>query len=163
MKTKNKIRFLSQAAAIAAIYVILTLLTNVFGLANGVIQIRFSEALTVLPCIMPSAVPGLFIGCLISNTLTGAMVLDILFGSIATLIGAVFTYLLRKHKILAPIPPIVANTLIIPFVLSYVYNFDGSIWYFMLTVGIGEIISCGVLGYLLLSVFKRIPQKYKQI
>ena len=150
---------MAQAATIAAIYVILTLMTNVFGLANGVIQIRFSEALTVLPCIMPAAVPGLFIGCLISNTLTAAMALDILFGSLATLLGATFTYRLRKYKFLAPIPPIVSNTLIIPFILSYVYNFDGAIWYFMLTVGVGEIISCGVLGYMLLLTLNRMPRQ----
>ena len=156
----NKIRFMAQAAAIAAIYVVLTLLANMFGLANYAIQVRFSEALTVLPCIMPSAIPGLTIGCLIANLLTGAMALDILFGSIATLLGAIFTYLLRKYKVLAPLPPIISNTLIIPFILAYVYNFEGSIWYFMITVGIGEIISCGILGYILLLSLKRLPGKY---
>lgn len=156
----NKIRFMAQAAAIAAIYVVLTLLANMFGLANYAIQVRFSEALTVLPCIMPSAIPGLTIGCLIANLMTGAMALDILFGSIATLLGAIFTYLLRKYKALAPLPPIISNTLIIPFILAYVYNFEGSIWYFMITVGIGEIISCGILGYILLLALKRLPKNY---
>lgn len=160
MKTKNKIRFMSQAAAIAAIYVILTLMTNLFGLANGVIQVRFSEALTILPCLMPSAIPGLTVGCFIANTLTGAMVPDIIFGSLATFLGAIFTYLLRKHKFLSPLPPIFFNTMIIPFILSYVYCFKGSLQYFILTVGIGEVISCGILGYALLLVLKRIPKKY---
>ncbi len=158
MKKRNKIRFMAQAAAIAAIYVVLTLMTNMFGLANGAIQVRISEALTVLPCIIPAAVPGLFIGCLISNLMTGAAALDIIFGSLATLIGAVFTYILRKNKALSPIPPIISNTLIIPLVLAFVYQFEGSIWYFMITVGIGEIISCGVLGYLLLIALKRLPK-----
>lgn len=158
MKKSNNIRFMIQGAAIAAIYVVLTLIANMFGLANYAVQVRFSEALTVLPAYMPSAIPGLTIGCLIANLLTGAMAPDIIFGSLATLIGAVFTYLLRRHKWLAPIPPIISNTLIIPFILAFVYKFEGSVWYFMITVGLGEIISCGVLGYVLMSVVKRLPR-----
>ena len=84
-----------QAALIAAMYVVLTWLANIFGLANGAIQVRFSEALTILPYFTPAAIPGLFVGCIISNTITGAAVWDILFGSLATLIGAFFTYKLR--------------------------------------------------------------------
>ena len=157
MKNKN-IRFAVQAATIAALYTALTLLANLFGLANYAIQVRFSETLTVLPCFTPAAVPGLFLGCLLSNILTGALPLDIVFGSVATLLGAIFTRLLRKYKVLAPLPPIISNTLIIPFVLAFVYNFEGSIWYFALTVGLGEIISCGALGYLLMSAMKRFPK-----
>ncbi len=159
MRRKHNIRYLVQSATIAAIYVMLTLMANMFGLANYAVQVRFSEALTVLPAYIPAAIPGLTIGCLIANLLTGAMVPDIIFGSLATLIGAVFTYLLRKHKWLPPLPPIVSNTLIIPFILAYVYKFEGSIWYFMLTVGLGEIISCGILGYILMSVIKRLPKQ----
>lgn len=144
-----------QAAMIAAIYVVLTFVANAFGLANFAIQVRFSEALTILPFFTPAAIPGLFVGCLLSNILTGCMPLDILFGSLATLLGALGTYALRKYKWLAPIPPIVANTLIVPFVLAYVYKFEGSIPYFMLTVSIGEIISCGVLGMLLLFALQK--------
>ena len=144
-----------QAAMIAAIYVVLTFIANAFGLANYAIQVRFSEALTILPFFTPVAIPGLFVGCLLSNILTGCMPLDILFGSLATLIGACGTYALRKYKWLAPIPPIIANTLIVPFVLAYVYKFEGSIPYFMLTVSIGEIISCGILGMLLLFALQK--------
>ncbi len=158
-RRKSNVRYLVQSATIAAIYVVLTLMANMFGLANYAIQVRFSEALTVLPAYMPSAIPGLTIGCLISNLLTGAMALDIVFGSIATLIGAIFTYIFRRDKWFAPIPPIVSNTLIIPFILAFVYKFEGSIWYFMLTVGLGEIISCGILGYILMSVINRLPRK----
>ena len=86
-----------QAALIAAMYVVLTWLANIFGLANGAIQVRFSEALTILPYFTPAAIPGLFVGCIISNTITGAAVWDILFGSLATLIGAFFTYNLLRH------------------------------------------------------------------
>ncbi len=159
MKVKNNVRFIVQSAIIAAIYVVLTLMANMFGLANYAVQVRFSEALTILPAYTVSAVPGLTIGCLIANLLTGALAPDIIFGSLATLIGAVFTYLLRQHKLLAPLPPILSNTLIIPFILAYVYKFEGSVWYFMTTVGLGEIISCGILGYILMSVIKRLPKQ----
>lgn len=159
MKTKNNVRFIVQSATIAAIYVVLTLMANMFGLANYAVQVRFSEALTVLPAYMSSAIPGLTIGCLIANLLTGALAPDIIFGSIATLIGAVFTYIFRKDKWFAPFPPIISNTLIIPFLLAFVYKFEGSVWYFMITVGLGEILSCGILGYILMSVIKRLPRK----
>jgi len=150
MKT-SKTQFLTQAAIIAALYVVLTIIANIFGLANYVIQVRFSEALTILPFFTPAAIPGLFIGCLLSNLLTGCLPLDIIFGSLATLLGALGTYALRKQKWLAPIPPIAANVLIVPFILAYVYQFEGSIPYFMVTVGIGEVISCGILGMILLN------------
>ena len=153
---QNKTVFLTKAAAIAALYVILTLLANAMGLANYSIQVRFSEALTILPAFTPAAIPGLFIGCLLSNILTGCIVWDIVFGPLATLLGALGTYLLRKKsKWLATIPPILFNTLIIPFVLSYAYQFEGSLPYFILTVGIGEIISCGILGMILYSALSK--------
>lgn len=151
MKNKKAL-FITQAAMIAAIYVVLTYFINAFELASGAVQIRISEALTILPVFTPAAIPGVFLGCLLSNLLTGGIVWDVVFGSLASLIGAVGTYLLRKHKYLAPIPPIVANTLIVPFVLSYGYGIPGSIPFFMLTVGIGEVISCYVLGVLLMTV-----------
>ena len=151
----KKILFLTHAALIAALYVVLTMIANAMGLANYAIQIRFSEALTILPFFTPAAVPGLFVGCLLSNLLTGCAIPDIIFGSIATLLGALGTLYLGKSKWLAPIPPIAANTLIIPFILAYVYQFEGSLPYFMLTVGIGEILSCGILGMLLLNILQK--------
>ena len=154
MRNKN-VRFITQAALIAAIYVVLTIFISAFNLASGAIQVRISEALTILPYFTPAAIPGLWIGCLLSNLLTGCMPFDVVFGSLATLLGAVGTYLLRKNKWLAPIPPIVSNTLIVPFVLAYVYNAKGTIPFFMLTVGIGEVISCYVLGSILLNVLNR--------
>lgn len=158
----KKVVSLTHAAVIAALYVVLTYVAYSLGLANHAIQVRFSEALTILPFFTPAAVPGLFIGCLLSNILTGCMPLDVLFGSLATLIGALGTYFLcgqaktsvQTNKIqiwLAPLPPILANTLIVPFVLAYVYQFEGSIPYFMATVALGEIISCGILGIILLK------------
>lgn len=151
----KKVLFVTQAAVIAALYVVLTLLANAFGLANYAVQVRFSESLTILPFFIPAAIPGLVIGCFLSNILTGCMLLDIIFGTIATLLGALGTWALRKHKWLAPIPPIVANTIIVPFVLAYVYQFEGSIPYFMLTVGAGEVISCGILGMILLFALEK--------
>lgn len=156
MKNK-KAYFITQAAVIAAIYVVLTVAINAFDLANGAIQVRISEALTILPFFTPAAVPGLFIGCLLSNFITGAPIWDVIFGSLATLLGALGTYALRKWKWCAPIPPILANVLIIPLILQYAYGLPGGIPFFMLTIGIGEIISCGILGMLLLFLL----QKYR--
>lgn len=152
---KNSIRFTVYSAVIAALYVSLTLISNAFGLASGVIQVRLSEALTILPIFTPAAIPGLFLGCILANIITGSVVLDVIFGSIATLIGAVFTYYLRRFRILPLIPPILSNTIIIPFILAYVYKFEDSIGYFMITVGMGEIISCGILGFLLGEALKK--------
>ena len=156
MKRNNKALFITHAAIIAALYVVLTYAASMLGLSSGVIQIRFSEAMTILPFFTPAAIPGLFIGCLLANILSGAIVWDVIFGSLATLIGAVFTYLLRKKsKWLAPLPPIVSNTVIIPLVLTYAYGVPDGLPYLMLTVGIGEIISCGVLGMLLLRCLEK--------
>lgn len=154
MKNK-KVILITQAGVIAALYVVLTLLANALGLANYAIQVRFSEALTILPFFTPAAIPGLFAGCLLSNLITGCAPMDVVFGSLATLIGAIGTYVVRKNKWLTPIPPIVANIIVVPLVLAYVYQFEGSLFYFAITVGIGEIISCGVLGLLLLNALNK--------
>lgn len=155
MKDK-KVIYLTQAAMIAALYVVLTLVAASLGLDHYAIQLRFSEALTILPFFIPAAIPGLFVGCLLSNLLTGCIIWDILFGSMATLLGALGTYFLRKKsEWLAPLPPILSNTVIVPFVLAYAYHAEGTIPFFMLTVGIGEVLSCGVLGILLLKVLKK--------
>lgn len=160
MNMRNKgVLFMVQAAMIAAVYVVLTYFISAFNLASGAIQVRISEALTILPVFTPAAVPGLFIGCFLSNLLTGCMPLDVVFGSLATLLGALGTYALRRNRWLAPIPPIVSNTLIVPFVLSYVYMAEGTIPFFMLTVGVGEVISCYVLGNILYSALN----KYKNV
>ncbi|MDD3240573.1 MAG: QueT transporter family protein [Lachnospira sp.] len=151
--SKMSVRYITQGAVIAAIYVVLVFVFNYWSF--GPIQFRIAEALTILPYFTPAAIPGLFVGCLIANITGGAIIWDIVFGSIATLIGAVGTYLLRKHKWLAPIPPIVANTIIVPFVLKYAYGSEGMLVYFMGTVGLGEIIVCGVCGMLLLFALNK--------
>ncbi len=149
----KKVNVICLAAVIAALYVVLTYVFSAF--ASGVVQVRVSEALTVLPYFTPAAIPGLAIGCLLSNWFTGCVIWDILFGSLATLIGALGSYALRKHQWLVPIPPIAANMIIVPFVLRYAYGAPDAIPFMMATVGAGEIISCYVLGMLLLLALKR--------
>ena len=161
MKKTKGTRLLVQSSVVAAIYVALTLVSGMFGLSSGVIQLRLSEALCVLPVFTVSAVPGLFVGCIIANLITGSIALDIVFGSLATLIGAILTRKLRGNTFAALLPPILSNTLIIPFVLKYAYGFSGSVLYFMLTVGFGEILSCGVLGYIVITALKRHPNLFK--
>ena len=134
----QKVLFVTQGAMIAALYVVLTLFANALGLSSYAIQVRFSEALTILPFFTAAAIPGLYVGCILANLLAGGLILDVIFGSLATLLGALGTYALRKYKWLAPLPPIVFNVLIIPFILAFVYHFEGSIPYFMATVGIGR-------------------------
>lgn len=146
----KKVLFLTHAAMIAAIYVVLTLVFQ--AISFGEIQVRIAESLTILPAFTPAAIPGLFIGCIIGNIFGGSILPDIILGSLATLIGACFTYLLRKqNKYLAPLPPIISNTIIVPLILRYAYGFNLPIAFMMLTVGIGEVISCGVLGMILYS------------
>ena len=160
--TPTSLTVMVQAAMIAAIYVVLTFIANAFGLANYAVQVRFSEALTILPYFTPAAIPGLFVGCLLSNILTGCALPDIIFGSIATLLGALGTYALRRWKWCAPICPIISNMIIVPLVLIYGYGLliEGfsvlqCFGYYCLTVGAGEVISCGILGMTLLLTLEK--------
>lgn len=155
MKTKFSAIFLAQAAAVAAIYIVLTFLANALGLSSGAVQVRFSEALCVLPIFMPSAIPGLFVGCILANALTGSIIVDIIFGSIATLVGAVLTRKFKDNLFLAILSPILSNTIILPFVLKFAYAFEGSLIYFAVTIAAGEIISCGILGFSLAKALKK--------
>ena len=153
-------RELTLSAVIAALYVCLTFVSGMFGLSSGVIQLRLSEAMCILPVYTAAAVPGLFLGCIVSNLLSGGIVMDVVFGSIATLIGAIGTRLIgERHRILALVPPILANTLIIPFVLRYAYGAEDALVFMFFTVGLGEVLSCGVLGYLLSRAMKKAVDK----
>ncbi|MBR6614754.1 MAG: QueT transporter family protein [Lachnospiraceae bacterium] len=154
---ENKTRNLVFGALIAAIYVVLTMVFR--PISYGPIQFRISEALCVLPYFTPAAIPGVFIGCLISNMLGGAVLMDVVFGSLATLIGALGSWLLRKNRWLVSVPPILSNTLIIPWVLKFAYGSEDLVWYMMITVGIGELLAIGVLGQLLITVLA----KYRNI
>ncbi len=158
----KKVLFITQAAVIAAIYVVLTVFVAALNLASGQIQVRISEALCVLPFFTPAAIPGLWIGCLIANLVTGASVFDIVFGSLATLLGAIGTYLLRKRKFLCTLPPVISNMIIIPLLLRFAYGLvwtwkgmDISIPAYMVTVGLGEAISVCLVGYILLNVLNK--------
>lgn len=151
-------QFVTQSGLIAAFYVALSLLSEAFGLSAGPVQFRLSEVLTVLPIFTYAAIPGLFVGCVISNLLSGCVILDVVFGSIVTLVAAILTYMLRKFKILPLLPPIVLNAFIIPIIFKYCYMLNDAYYYMVLTVGLGEIVTCGVLGFLLrkaLSKFER--------
>nr|WP_325298008.1 QueT transporter family protein [uncultured Dysosmobacter sp.] len=154
-------RQLATAGIIAALYTVLSLFANVFGVAYGPIQCRFSEALTVLPFFLPEAVPGLFIGCLVTNLMSTVGPLDIIFGSLATLLAALWT---RKmpSKWLAPLPPVLCNAVIIGAMIAwyeagFTAAFPGLFAYNAFTVGLGEAIACYVLGLLLLQLLPRIP------
>ncbi len=164
---KDSTRYVALGGMIAALYVVLTYVANLFGLASGAIQVRLSEALTILPVFTAAAMPGLAVGCLLANILTGCVVWDVIFGTLATLIGAVGTRLLRNKPYVAWIPPVVSNAVIIPIVLMKAYGVEdvavfgqtfagNALWpMLVLTVGIGEIISCGLLGLMLYQTLKK--------
>ena len=152
-KSDEKVIHMVQAAMIAAVYVALTL--PIQPIAYGPIQFRVSEALTTLPYFTSAAIPGVTIGCFLSNILMGAPLPDIIFGTLATLIGTIFSRMLRRQKFLVCIPPILSNALIIPWVLKFAYEFDDAVPFMMLTVGAGEVLAAGVLGTMLLLALER--------
>ena len=155
---KNGTLKIVNGGMIAALYVVLTVIAAQFNLASGAIQVRFSEALTIMPVFTAAAVPGLAAGCVLANLLTGCAAWDVVFGSVATLIGAVGTRLLKDKPLLAWIPPVLSNMAIIPVILIKVYGVPDAWWFLVLTIGAGEVLSCGVLGLLLYHSAKRIPQ-----
>ncbi len=154
---KGKTLFLTRSALIAALYVALTCISGALGLASGVIQIRISEALCVLPALMPSATFGVTLGCLIYNVFFSGNPLDMIFGTLATLLGALGATLFKKKPYLASIPTILSNILIIPFVIALGTS-DGSLAsvpFYMLTIGIGEVTACGIFGSVLIGALKK--------
>ena len=150
-KDRSKIRMIAYGGIIAALYAVLTIAFE--PISYGEVQLRVSEALTILPMFTPAAIPGLFIGCVLANILGGGVIWDVIFGSIATLIGAVFSYMLRKNRWLVPIPAVLSNTVIIPLVLRFGYGFT-DIPYLLQVVYIfaGEVAGCYILGELLAAV-----------
>ena len=155
---------------IAALYVVLTYVSSAVGLASGAIQVRLSECLTILPCLLTPAIPGLTVGGVLANLLSStSSPLDVIFGSLATLLGAIGTRLLRKKPKLAWIPPVISNMIIVPLVLiqlgfkdvdipipftQITLSYSGFLP-LMITVGIGEIISCGILGMLVYQASRK--------
>ena len=166
----NTAQKLAFGGVIAALYVVLTVVANAVGLASGAIQVRISEALTILPVFTAAAIPGLTVGCVLANLVTGCLPWDIVFGSLATLLGALGTRAMRKKPYIAWIPPVVSNAVIVPIVLMRVYDVEdvavfgqtfagNSLWpILVLTIVIGEVISCGLLGVLLYRAAVKIPQ-----
>ena len=159
-KTRNmSVRDLARAAIIAAIYALLTI--ALAPISSGLIQCRVSEAMSVLPYFTFSAVPGLFIGCLLANLLTGAPIYDVVFGSLATLLAAYLTYSLRKRlpKYLAPLPSVVINALVVGALLTYVYEVGVGYWVAAGYVAIGQAIACFVIGLPLMALLERFSDK----
>lgn len=158
---------LATAGVIAALYAVLAYFASIFGIAYGPIQCRFSEALCVLPFLFPAATPGLFVGCLVANLLSPYGALDIIFGSLATLLAAVWTQR-THHKWLAPLPPVLCNAVIVGAVISFQETgftgaFAGAFAYNAVTVGVGEAIACYVLGGVLLTVLPKVPALRRQM
>ena len=147
-------RSLCLSALIAALYAALTLLLA--PISYGSLQCRISEAMTVLPILLPQAIPGLFVGCLIANLYTG-LITDVLFGSLATLLAALGTYLLRKRPLLAALCPVAANGVIVGLVLSVSQGLP--LWLTMLEVAAGEIAAVALGMGILLPVLHRLDLK----
>ena len=156
---KSKILFITQTALIAAIYVVLVIAFQ--PISSGAVQVRIAECLTILPFFTPAAVPGLTIGCFLANLLSGSSIFDIIFGTLATLIGAVGSHMLRRHKFLVPLPPIISNMIIVPLVLNYAFAETMPLWLLSLSIGAGELISCGVLGMVLLFALKKLKLPFQ--
>ena len=151
---KPDVRFLARAAVIAALYAALTLLLAVISF--GPVQFRVSEALTLLPILTPAAVPGLTVGCLVANILGSATPWDMFFGTLATLAAAILTRRLREKPLLAALPPVLVNAVVVGAVLAWFYNLP-----FLLTaleVGAGELVVCYLLGLPLYYTLRRLPR-----
>lgn len=150
-----KTKTLTQAAAVAALYTVLTMVSTLLGLSSGAVQVRLGEALCVLPAFLPAAVPGLAVGCFLSNLLSGCLPWDIVFGTLATLLGALGTWALQNRRFACLLPPVAANTLIVPMILKWAYHLENAWWLLSLSVLAGELISCVILG----SVLRRALEK----
>ena len=153
MKTK----YLAEAAVIAAIYALLTIVLA--PISYGAVQVRISEALTVLPFFTPAAVPGLFVGCIAANIMSPYGLADLIFGSAGSLIGAIGSYLLRKKPLLVPLAPVISNGIIVGAMLYYVYEVPLPLIVQMLYVALGEVVACYAIGYPLMKYLN----KYKRI
>lgn len=142
---KKMTKVITQAAIIAALYAALTVF--VMPASYGLMQCRISEALTILPIFTPAAIPGLFVGCMIANIVSPVGMIDVVVGSLATLIAAVLTYYLRGNRIVALLPPVIANAVLVGIELCYFYKVGASLPVCMFWVGLGEAIAVYALGY----------------
>ena len=151
-----KSRFIVTSAVIAALYAALTM--GFYVISYGAVQFRISEALTILPMFTPAAVPGLTIGCLIANFMGGNGILDVIFGTLATLLASICTRAFRKHTFLALFSPVFFNAIIIGTMIYFIAPNEGAIYYNILTVGFGELVVCFGIGYPLTRFLKKHPQ-----
>ena len=165
---KFKVQDLTLAAMVAALYAVMSYFGNIFGLTFGPVQFRFAEALTVLPFLFPATVPGLFVGCLVTNLLSPFGPLDVVVGSAATLLAALWTSKM-PNRWLAPLPPVICNGVLVGFTIAwaeaggFTAAFPGAWIYNGVTVALGELGACYVLGMLLLNVLPRTPFFREQI
>lgn len=150
----KRTRFIVEAAILAAIYAVITIILA--PISYGQIQVRISEALTILPYFTPAAIPGLFVGCIVSNIFGGGGIIDIVFGSLATLIAAILSRMMRKRW-LVPLPPVVINGFVIGWVLYRVYGLP--YWPSVGTVTAGQLVACYGLGYPLLLLLEKHKEK----
>lgn len=150
---------LTRAAVIAALYAALTLLLA--PISYGAMQVRVSEGLTLLPVLFPEAAPALFVGCLLANLLGGSALPDIVLGSLTTLVAALLTRRLRGNRMLAALPPVVLNGLIVGALVHLLYTPEIPMALCMLYVAVGEAIACYVVGFLVLAAVKRVPERWR--
>ncbi|KYH35583.1 queuosine precursor transporter QueT [Clostridium tepidiprofundi DSM 19306] len=158
LKTNSKAKKIAFTALIAAIYAAVTY--SLTFISFGVVQFRIAEGLTVLPYFSPLAIPGLFLGCIISNIISPIGIPDLILGSLATLIAAVLTYLIGKSnikgkKFLAPLPPVIINAIMIGIMLKVLYVPEMPLYLCMLQVGFGEIVCCYGLGIPLMHAIEK--------
>lgn len=154
MWKKRNVRFLAEAAVIAAIYAAVSIIFA--PISSGPVQVRISEALTVLPVFTPAAIPGLFVGCIVANIVTGNGPVDVIFGSLATLIAAFLSYKMPK-RFLVPLPPIIINAIVVGIILNYVL--EAPLFASMLYVGAGQAVACYGLGYPLMIQLEKYKDK----
>ena len=157
-----QVKSLARAGMIAAIYAALTLIFA--PISFNAVQFRISEAMTVLPMLLPEAVPGLAVGCLVANILGGAALPDVLGGTLATLIAAILTRMLRKKPVLAMASPVVINGLIVGPLVYFCYEYKsifslGALSFTVFTVALGEAVVVAILGTLLIKALPRIKWK----
>lgn len=159
MKLKQEsLKMMCRAGVIAALYAAICLLLR--PLSYGEVQLRVSEALTLLPVLTPAAAPGLFIGCLLANLLGGANVLDIVFGSLTTLAAALLTRRWKNRPALAALPPVVLNGVVVGILMRYAYGVEMPLWMCMGSVALGQAVACYGLGLLLLAALRKVPERY---
>ncbi len=161
---RNSTLFLVQAAVIAALYTVLTMLASAMNLAFGPVQFRFSEALTILPVFTPAAIPGLTLGCLLSNIWSAYGAADMIFGTLATLLACLCTYALRRVTLkgipwLSVLSPVLFNAVIIGLEITALAP-EGflwpAFWATAFSVGVGELAVCVILGVPLILVIRRL-------